>query len=223
MKKYLFEFLAIFIGIIAAFGLEEWRDNKNEREETLKALTLIKMDLQRDTSLYNLRLKLIDRNTEYLELGSLKEEISVNQFRKLHKGLRAAVEYKVYDYGYNYLKNNIHNPKVNNDSILMSLGYYHALSSPEGNYGRLNMDYWELTGVNYQKLFEVFPNFFSQDTTLANQEILAKKTDFFQDPYWVGRINLTKRDNKDIIKSIFEKNRQFAIDILQLIDKEISQ
>ena len=103
MKKYLFEFITIVLSITAAFSLDLWRDQMNEKEETQKALTYIKLDLQRDTSLYNYRLKLIERNTSFLEIGLTDQTPSVEDFKKLHKGLRSAVEYKVYDYGYNNL------------------------------------------------------------------------------------------------------------------------
>ncbi len=220
MKKYIIEFLAVFIGIIAAFGLEEWRENNNNEEETSKALQYIKMDLQRDTSYYNLRLKIIERNIEYLKLAEKGPDISSGEFKKLHKGLRSAVEYKVHEYGYQYLTNSITHPKVKNDTLLMMIGYYYSLSSPEGNYGRLNNDFWKLTTSTYTKLFNIFPQFFHPDSTISNNEIDKNKAQFFSDPFWLGRINLTKRENQDIILQIFHKNREFAESILKYIDTE---
>ncbi len=222
MKKYLLEFLAVFIGIIAAFGLEEWQENRKEREETVKALKYIRQDLTRDTTLYNLRLKLIKRNNEYLELGALGNKISIADFKKLHKGLRSAVEYKVYDYGYNYLTHNLEYPILKNDTLMMWIGYYYTQSSSEGNYGRLNNEYWNITTINYTKLFEIFPNFFSSDSILSNIEIVNNIDLFFENPYWVGRINLTHRENRDLIKTLFEKNKYFAEDILSDIKEEIA-
>lgn len=222
MKKYILEFLAVFVGIIAAFGLEEWQENRKEREETVKALIYIQQDLAQDTSLYNLRLKLINRNTEYLELGTLGNKISIADFKKLHKGLRSAVEYKVYDYGYNYLKHNLEYPILKNDTLMMWIGYYYSLSSPEGNYGRLNNEYWNITTINYTNLFEVFPNFFNSDSVISNAEIKANINKFFRDPYWIGRINLTHRENRDLVTAIFEQNKQFAEYILSDIEKEIA-
>lgn len=221
MKKYLLEFLAVFIGIISAFGLEEWRENKKEREETVKALKFIRQDLTRDTSYYNLRLNIIERNENYLSLGALGNQISVGDFKKLHKGLRSAVEFKVHDYGYNYLKNNLQYPTLKSDTLMMWIGYYYSLSSPEGNYGRLNNAYWNLTTTNYTKLFEIFPNFFHADTSIANLEIQSNINYFFESPYWQGRVNLTHRENRDLIKIIFEKNKLFAEDILIDIEDEL--
>ena len=131
------------------------------------------------------------------------------------------MEYKVYDYGYNYLTNNITQPRVKNDTVMMWIGYYYSLSGPEGNYGRYNANYWDLTGTNYEKLFETFPNFFNQDTLVANSEIKANIKSFMSDKYWQGRIRYTHRENKDLITAIFHKNKKFAEDILQLMEKEL--
>lgn len=220
MRKYLFEFITIVLSITAAFSLDLWRDKMNEQEETQKALTYIKLDLQRDTSLYNYRLKLIERNTSFLEIGMTGQTPSLADFKKIHKGLRSAVEYKVYDFGYNYLANNITKPTVKNDTLLMWIGYYYSLSGPEGNYGRYNAEYWKLTGTNYEKLFEIFPNFFSPDTIVVNNEIKANIESFTSSKYWQGRIRYTHRENRDLITSIFKKNKKFAEDILALLEEE---
>ena len=47
--KYIFEVLAIFVGITLSFMVDEWREDKQNREETLTALGIIKEDLQQDS------------------------------------------------------------------------------------------------------------------------------------------------------------------------------
>ena len=47
--KYLFEIIAIFIGITLSLMADEWRDKKQNREETVKALKMIREDLVADT------------------------------------------------------------------------------------------------------------------------------------------------------------------------------
>lgn len=222
MRKYFLEFLAVFIGIIAAFGLEEWNENRKEREETVKALKYIRQDLTQDTSFYNSRLKLIKRNNDYLELGALGNKISISDFKKLHKGLRSAVDYRVDDYGYNYLKHNLQYPVLKNDSLMLWIGSYYSQSSAQGHYGRFNSEYWKITTINYTNLFEIFPNFFNSDSVISNAEIKANIDKFFTDPYWVGRINLTHRENRDLVTAIFEQNKEFAEYILSDIEVEIA-
>ncbi|MDH5367177.1 MAG: hypothetical protein OEW67_09340 [Cyclobacteriaceae bacterium] len=51
--KYLFEIIAIFIGITLSLIVDEWRENRQNREETVKALKMIRGDLVADTVEYN--------------------------------------------------------------------------------------------------------------------------------------------------------------------------
>ncbi|MHA7128829.1 DUF6090 family protein [Algoriphagus namhaensis] len=47
-RKYSFEFLSIFIAVIAAFALENWKDYRNARRSEIKILTEIKNGLSND-------------------------------------------------------------------------------------------------------------------------------------------------------------------------------
>jgi len=47
-KKYAFEFLSIFIAILAAFALDNWNDNRNDRVAEAKILTEILNGLEKD-------------------------------------------------------------------------------------------------------------------------------------------------------------------------------
>lgn len=42
LKKYIFEFLSIFIAVVSAFALTNWNDNRNDRHSEQKILTEIK-------------------------------------------------------------------------------------------------------------------------------------------------------------------------------------
>jgi hypothetical protein len=223
MKKYLFEFLAVFLGIIGGFVVEEYREEQNEKEETQRALGFIYEDLFVDSLYYNERIARIETNIEYLELGLNKSTMSIADFKKLHAGLRRAEDYFIRDYGVNYLTNNIDNPRVQNDSLLTLITTFHKTATESGDYGKFNRFYWDLTNENYTKLFEVFPNFFSQDTALANQEIRDKMSWFLSDPYWKGRINLTHRECSGIIKPIFEQNRYWNNEIMRRLRLEIPE
>lgn len=47
-KKYTFEFLSIFIAVISAFTLNNWNDNRNNRNAEAKILSEINYGLQKD-------------------------------------------------------------------------------------------------------------------------------------------------------------------------------
>ena len=46
--KYIFEFLSIFIAVISAFALNNWNDNKNNRNAENKILIEINNGLEKD-------------------------------------------------------------------------------------------------------------------------------------------------------------------------------
>ncbi|MFY0626162.1 MAG: hypothetical protein JXR07_07705 [Reichenbachiella sp.] len=221
MKKYIFEFIAVFFGIIGGFLVEEFREKQNEIEDTQKALEFIYADLFADSIYYDQKIKRIKKNIEYLELGLNKTSMSVGNFRKLHAGLRRAEDYFIRDYGVTYLTHNIDNPRVQDESILTLITTFHKTSTESGDYGKFNKLYWEVTNENYVKLFEVFPNFFSSDTTLSNREIRENIEIFLSDPYWIGRINLTYRECSGLIIPVFEANRYWNNEIMRQLRTEI--
>jgi len=47
-KKYIFEFLSIFIAVVSAFALTNWNDNRNSRDSEQKILTEIKNGISID-------------------------------------------------------------------------------------------------------------------------------------------------------------------------------
>ncbi|WP_221391531.1 DUF6090 family protein [Dyadobacter sp. NIV53] len=48
LKKYAFEFLTIFIGIFAAFALDNWKENRKDQQTEIKILTEISNGLVKD-------------------------------------------------------------------------------------------------------------------------------------------------------------------------------
>ena len=47
-KKYVFEFLSIFVAVISAFALNNWNDNRNSKNTERKILTEIKNSIEID-------------------------------------------------------------------------------------------------------------------------------------------------------------------------------
>jgi hypothetical protein len=52
-KKYIFEFLSIFIAVVSAFALTNWSDHRNNKESEQKILTEIKNGIGIDTKDFN--------------------------------------------------------------------------------------------------------------------------------------------------------------------------
>lgn len=223
LKKYLFEFLAIFIAITASFLLDEWRETRQHRDETKKALEFIKMDIRIDTNYYKLRMNRLERHAKALEKG-LDGSISsanLDDMKSLLTGLRGNADYEIQHYGFNYLSNNIRMPIMKNDTLLISLGLYYDLSSSTGNYGLFGREHFRLASDNYYKMFEAFPRFLDKDTTIANNAIREGMDDFLNDPYWQGRINLMHREADRSMQLVYDKNLKFAEYLLDQIEKEL--
>lgn len=223
VKKYLFEFLAIFIAITASFLLDEWRETRQNREETKKALEFIRMDIQIDTNYYRLRMSRLERHAKALEKG-LNGSISsdkIDDMKLLLRGLRGNADYEIQHYGFNYLSNNIRMPKMKNDTLLISLGLYYDLSSPSGNYGLFGREHFRLASDHYYKMFESFPRFLDKDTTIANNAIREGMNEFLSDPYWQGRVNLMYREADRSMQLVYDKNLKFAEYLLDQIEKEL--
>ncbi|MBG6133694.1 hypothetical protein IWQ47_005166 [Aquimarina sp. EL_43] len=78
-KKYAFEFLSIFIAVIAAFALNNWNDNRNNRHSEQKILTEIKNSIKIDIKDFN--------NNIYGNKMSLKAD---SIFRELINGKKVS-------------------------------------------------------------------------------------------------------------------------------------
>jgi len=221
--KYLFEFIAIFVAISLSFLVEEWREQKQNREETVKAIKMIRRDLRIDTNYYKLRKERLERFASYLE-PALDGELpsgDVESFKKVLSGLKGIADYQVKTQGVNYLRNNIRLPSMKNDTLLTQIGFYHDLSSGMGNYQILMKEQAEISGENYHKIFEFNPHFLNPDTSISHKAIRAHMNAFLKDKYWLGRINLTYREAIRTMPLVYDKNERMAIALLQGIEDEL--
>jgi hypothetical protein len=223
LSQYLFEFIAIFTAITISFLVDEWREARQNREETVKALQIIKFDLQIDTSYFNARLSLLNRYSDYLRKG-VYDEIETNDvkaFRQLLVGLRGNVDYQVKTQGIRYLRNNIRLPLLKNDTLLTEVGFYHDLTGDGGNYKIITEEHLSISGANFQDLYSFNPHFSHEDSTIANRTMRRNMAVFLNDPYWQGRINLSYRLNSRTMRSVYEKQLRYAEHILEKIELEL--
>jgi len=222
-SKFLLELLAIFLAITLAYLVEEWREEQQNREETIKAIELIQFDLKIDTNYFHLRLNRLQKIAEALEpaLNGELPEGDVIAFRKVLNGLKANADYAVVTQGIKYLQNNIRLPILKNDTILTALGQYYDLSTGRGNYVLFNQSHFEMTGENYEKIYRFNPHFLNTDTTVSYPAIRKNMNAFLKDPYWLGRINLAYREATRNMPATYHKNIRFIEFILRKIPLEL--
>lgn len=224
-RKYIYEFLTIFIAVTISFLVDEWREENQNRKETLNALQLIRSDMQIDTNYYHLRLARLDRHAKALEKGMNGDDqhLDIQSFKELLLGLRGNADYIVQKQGINYLTNNIQLPTFKNDTLLTAISMYYELSSPEGNYGMFVNEHFKIASQHYYETFDFNPHFLHPDTIIANAAIRENMDRFLVDPYWIGRINLMHREAARSMPSVFNKNLEFAEFLLQKIENELDE
>lgn len=221
--KYIFELIAIFLAITLSFLVEEWREDRQNRKETVKAIRMIQFDISIDTNYYHLRLQRIKRIAEALKpaLDGKLSDGDVIAFRKVLNGLKANADYAPTTQGIKYLRNNIRLPDLKNDTLLTTLGQYYELSEGDGNYAALNRFHFNLTAKNYEDIYSYNPHFLHSDTSIAYPAIRKHMDDFLKDPYWLGRINLTYREASRNMPLVFNKNLNTAEYLLRQIKLEL--
>lgn len=193
------------------------------RVETITALKAVGSDLVIDTANYTKVIKKL-REVEPILFEAMNGQVKgtdVEKLKLLLEALRAYHGIGVQRYGYHYLSNNIRNPKIHVPGLLHYIGMYHETTSPEGNFGGFNKDYYTITFENHQKLFESFPNYLHPDTTIANQAILDGADDFLKSLYWKARISLTYRQITSYNLPVYIHTKTLSLKIISKINKEI--
>jgi len=222
-KKYVFDFSVIFISIISSFALTEWQRGQIHRSETETALVAVLQDLRHDTLKYDLLLPRLNESVPIL-LEVMNGDVLPTDVKKLENVLYALRAYHgtgVQKYGYHYLYNNIKNPKIRVPHLLQQIGVYHEHSSPEGNFGGFNKDFYDIAFENHKKLFEIFPNYLHPDTTVAAQSILDGAQEFLDSPYWAARVSLTYRQIDKYNIPVYINNKKLAVKIIKMIKREV--
>jgi hypothetical protein len=221
--KYAFELVAIFLAITLSFLVDEWREERQNRQETVKAIKMIQFDITIDTNYYHLRLKRLKRAAAALEpaLNGKLTNGDVVAFRRVLNGLKSNADYAPTTQGIKYLRNNIRLPDLKNDTLLTTLGQYYELSDGDGNYAVFNRSHFEMTGKNYEDIFSYNPHFFHNDTTISYPAIRQHMKAFLNDPYWSGRINLAYREASRNMPLVYQKNLKTAEYLLRKIKLEL--
>ena len=158
-------------------------------------------------------------------LEAMNGRVSGNDLEKMKELLEALRIYNgtgTNKYGYNYLSNNIRNPKINHvQNLLHYIGMYHESTSSEGNLGSFTKDYYEITFENHKKLFEYFPNYLHPDTAIGNKAILDGAEKFLESVYWKSRISLTHRQIHKYNLGVYIYTKNLCVEIIDKIEEEV--
>lgn len=213
-KKYTFEFLSIFVAVISAFALNNWNDNRNDRNAENKILTEIKNGLAKDIE--DMRLN---------ELGHKMGINAVNYFRNILADKPASKDSMMFHYfnltrdfvsaqnisGYETLKSK-GLELIRNDSLRTKI-----VSLYEYDYNtlrKLEEEYYEL---QFQE------NYFKEINSL-----IAQNFEFNQDKMLIGITTPLKleSDKENIVLIYLMKiqiNRNFILQYYTEVKQKIEQ
>ncbi|SMG51689.1 hypothetical protein SAMN05661096_03808 [Marivirga sericea] len=208
-RKFIFEFLSIFIAVISAFGLTNWSNNRNNKNSELKILTEIKngigmdkQDFKVNITGHNLSLKANHKFRELLKGKSIREDSVEVLYTSLFRDYTAVINGS----GYESLKE-AGLKTISNDTLRFQI-----ISLYDYYYGIIQL----LDEINEMQSFE---NYFEPVNSLLHPYME------FDDSGDLVRINspddLSTREQKEILSYLWrlEKNRNYKLDKYKSIIK----
>jgi len=200
-KKYIFEFLSIFIAVVSAFALANWNDNRNSRDSERKILTEIKngisidkQDFEVNINGHNLSLRANDVIRDLLNGKEISQDSIGLFYTSLFRDYTAVINRS----GYESLKET-GLKTITNDSLrfeIISLYDYH--------YGIIEI----LDNVNEMQSFE---NYFS-----SINRLLHPYMEFDNNGNLIRILDpkdLSETDRKEILSYLWrlENNRKYKL------------
>ena len=214
-KKYLFEFLSIFIAVFSAFTLTTWNENRSSRQSENKILVELKNSIENDIKDFHLNIggnKLSLRADEIFR--NLIENKKVNQdsiglmYTALFRDYIPIINRSAYE---SFKSNNL--KTITNDSLRLQI-----IELYDYHYSVLEALEYEVVEMNS------FVNYFSETNTILNPYM-----SFDQDSGNLisinGPIRLETNQKNKILSFLWRirKNRQFKLakykSITQVIER----
>jgi hypothetical protein len=207
-RKFIFEFLSIFIAVISAFGLTNWSNNRNNKNSELKILTEIKngigmdkQDFKVNITGHNLSLRANYNFRELLKGESIPQDSVGIFYTSLFRDYTAVINGS----GYESLKE-AGLKTISNDSLRFQI-----ISLYDYYYGIIQL----LDEINEMQSFE---NYFAPVNSLLHPYMEFNDGDLV-------RINspkdLSSTEKKEILSYLWrlEKNRNYKLDKYKSIIK----
>ena len=216
--KFLFEVVAIVVGITLSFMVDEWREDRQNREHTLRSLKEIRGDLIEDTNRIN---HVISYNNSLAEKAVLlqkppQKNLDLKQRQSLY-GFGPVV-FNIRGSSYSRFINNNEEPVIKNDSIIRMLGSYYHIDWLQSQ----NLEYRETAFDLNKNHFRTIPHLYENELT-KEQEIEQLKflNDLHNSTTFINDINFYL-NHLNVINRIYDSYLQAANNLLEAIDKELN-
>ncbi len=214
-KKYLFEFISIFIAVVSAFALSNWNDNRSSRQSENKILIELKNSIENDIKDFKVN---IGGNTLSLRADEIfrdlidNKEVSQDSISLMYIALFRDYIPIINKSAYESFKSN--NLKtITNDSLRLQI-----IELYDYHYSVIEALEYEVAEMNS------YTNYFSETNRMLNpyMQFDSSTGDLVK---IVGPVNLDKEEKNKMLSFLWRirKNRQFKLakynSITQVIER----
>ncbi len=204
------EFLVIFVGVLLAFTVDRWWENRKLIEEEIFAMESIRDDLMKDTSVYNsYQIPLNKERMENIQelISILREQKDSYSMEEVTKGsvIMGINNWNVTTTSYDALKS-VGNLKIIRDKALRKsiINYYEAVSANSRFANESHIEFYTQ---------HVLPYILNE----ANLQDLKASMSIFRDPTFYNRV-LLLYDAIALKVKEYEKVSEHSAELIQIIN-----
>ena len=222
-RKFIMEFVSIFIAVLSAFSLNNWNENRRDNQASIKILTEISNGLQKDLDDIKINMgghKEGIKSCDYWRRILSNQEVNSDSLRQYYFSLTRDFFSAQNNSGYETLKSNglelLKNDSLRYDIISLYEYDYESLKTMEENY--FEMQFQE----NYYRDFNniVAPNFeFNESGDIINLntpiKIKPNEKKILLSYLWKIRVN------RNFIMSYYADMENKIHDLTRRIEEEI--
>jgi uncharacterized protein DUF6090 len=247
--KYIYEIMAILIGITLSFMVDEWREDRQNRMETIDALKMVKNDLLNDLENKDHMLKAIETMAQEYDITYNADlaKVSNDSILSLFFISGRVWPWAKYDNGYKSLIT-LDRKILSSDTLLQIINSYYSNKRPEVLHQRIRELGNRFTYNAYSKIkyapvrFKIelksdyegtyyspsYGNYYyllsdSTSTTLNNfNNYLVELRSYMKSDEYLNHL-LSKRNTERTLKNYINRRNRIRDDLIKLIEKEVTE
>ncbi len=217
LKYAIGEIVLVMIGILLAMQINNWNENRKQKNEFSTILKTIKEDLKRDTLIAGILIKYY-KKIEENSLKIINKKISRENYKE-HPETKSLVSryrsFTIQKKGYEMVKNFNSKNEIQNDSIFTTISQFYTAFIPiiEDSNGFVKKEV--LSNIEVYKKYDWYVDW-TQGKLTPNMIIYFTESEEYRKQ--VASHNLLAGKNHLLFITAYKKS---AIKVIQLIDKQV--